>query len=541
MDSAKIKRNGRAIKLLGITTEILFDKFEILEVLKKDEHAAVFLANHVYLSKKIILKVLNTQKISDHALVERFKREAKLLAKLDHPNIIKVLDFGTAKEYFYISFEYIEGVSLRNLLKTKDLPFDQKERLMIQLLRALNFSHSNQIIHRDIKPENIFVDNNLNLKLGDFGLALSSEDNFVTNPYSIVGTPSYMSPEQVRGAKLTPQSDLFSAGVVLFEMFTGKNPFLKENVSLTLNEIIGFDENSIKNVSQNLPENLKEILFKLLRKSLSGRYNSAAEVLRELNAEIEQSTITIDQFEKASNRSKKILLFTAIISVVAIFIMILVKLENPLQEGNQNPSTESTQTNNSNPDRTQQRDIAKNDSLETDKTNENILNKPLVETEQNTKPNQSNNTTNQPPIVRYGNLMVNVSPYAEVYIDGERIGFTPISRPLTLTEGEHSVKLVHPDYPVYSEVVKVSQGQTTRFRVSLESTIGYIRCRVLPWGNVFVNDDFKGITPLPEKELIRVAPGPVRLVIKNPSYKDVDTAFTISKGDTLNFKFTLKK
>ncbi|MDH7604230.1 MAG: serine/threonine-protein kinase, partial [Melioribacter sp.] len=216
-------------KTMLSSTEILFEKFEILDVLKKDEHAAVYLANHIYLSKKIILKVLNTEKISDQTLIERFKREAKLLAKLDHPNIIKVLDFGTSKEYFYISFEYIEGESLRNLLKHRNLSYEEKKLLTIQLFKALHFAHSNQIIHRDIKPENIFIDNNMNLKLGDFGLALSAEDNYVTSPYSIVGTPSYMSPEQVAGAKLTYQSDLFSAGVVIYEIFTGKNPFLKEN------------------------------------------------------------------------------------------------------------------------------------------------------------------------------------------------------------------------------------------------------------------------------------------------------------------------
>ncbi|MEW6652945.1 MAG: protein kinase, partial [Bacteroidota bacterium] len=102
--------------MTGLSAEILFEKFQIIEVLKKDEHAAVFLANHIYLSKKIILKVLNTEKISDQVLVERFKREAKILAKLDNPYVIKVLDFGMFKEYFYISFEYIEGLSLRNLL-----------------------------------------------------------------------------------------------------------------------------------------------------------------------------------------------------------------------------------------------------------------------------------------------------------------------------------------------------------------------------------------------------------------------------------------
>lgn len=524
--------------MLGITTEILFEKFEILEVLKKDEHAAVFLANHVYLSKKIILKVLNTQKISDHALVERFKREAKLLAKLDHPNIIKVLDFGTAKEYFYISFEYIDGVSLRNIFKTKSLEPDQKEKLMVQLLKALDFAHAHQIIHRDIKPENIFIDKNLNLKLGDFGLALSAEDNFVTNPYSIVGTPSYMSPEQVRGAKLNPQSDLFSAGVVLFEMFTGRNPFLKENVSLTLNEIMGFDEGNISNQVKDLPEQIGNLLSKLLQKNLSKRYDSAREILNELNIPDEQPTMTVEQYERESGRSKKLLWLMAIVSVVAILIIIMMKLENPGVESNLNPENKEISNSTDTAGRNNSESGINRDEINQDEVNPANLNKPLVE--------QGNNKTDQDqsqnvPVVKYGQLLVNVSPYAEVFIDGERIGLTPFTKPLVYQEGEHTIKLVHPDYPVFSDVVNVIQGETTRFRVSLESTIGYIRCRVAPWGNVYVNEDFKGTTPLPEKELIRVAPGPVRLVIKHPSYKDIDTAFTISRGDTLNFRFTFKK
>lgn len=522
--------------MLGITTEILFEKFEILEVLKKDEHAAVFLANHVYLSKKIILKVLNTQKISDHALVERFKREAKLLAKLDHPNIIKVLDFGTAKEYFYISFEYIDGVSLRNIFKTKSLEPDQKEKLMVQLLKALEFAHAHQIIHRDIKPENIFIDKNLNLKLGDFGLALSAEDNLVTNPYSIVGTPSYMSPEQVRGAKLNPQSDLFSAGVVLFEMFTGRNPFLKENVSLTLNEIMGFDEGNISDLVKDLPEQIGKILSKLLQKNLSKRYNSAREILDELNIPDDQPTITVEQYERESGRSKKLLWLMAIVSVVAIMIIIMMKLENPAVESILNPQNKEITKSTDTAGRNNSESGINGDEINQDEVNPANLNKPLVEQEKTDQ-----DQTQNPPVVKYGQLLVNVHPHAEVFIDGEKVGVTPFNKPLVYQEGEHTIKLVHSDYPVYSDVVNVVQGETTRFNISLESTIGYIRCRVAPWGNVYVNEDFKGTTPLPEKELIRVAPGPVRLVIKHPSYKDIDTAFTISRGDTLNFRFTFKK
>jgi len=525
--------------VLGITTEILFDKFEILEVLKKDEHAAVFLANHIYLSKKIILKVLNTQKISDQALVERFKREAKLLAKLDHPNIIKVLDFGTAKEYFYISFEYIEGVSLRNILKSKTLEQEQKEKLMIQLLKALDFAHAHQIIHRDIKPENIFVDKNINLKLGDFGLALSTEDNFVTNPYSIVGTPSYMSPEQVCGAKLNNQSDLFSAGVVLFEMFTGKNPFLKDNVSLTLNEIIGFDEEYLKTEIEKLPESLRKILTRLLQKNLTKRYSSAGEILKELNVENEYPTITVEQFEKESSRSKKRLLFAVVVSVIAIFILVLMRIENPQKEILPEKNDQKTITNGNNIARQSQIDSRNGQTVKKDELNQDNLNNPLNNQNGDSKEGQTEN--NIPPIVKYGQLLLNVSPYAEVFIDGEKVGVTPFNKPLVYQEGEHTVKLVHPDYPVYSGVFRVTSGETTRLRVALESTIGYIRCRVLPWGNVYVNGDFKGTTPLPEKELIRVAPGPVNLVIKHPDYREVDTTITINKGDTLNFRVILRK
>ena len=136
----------------NFTSSILFERFEVIDLLKKDEHAAVFLANHIYLSKKIILKVLDTAKISDQSLVDRFKREAKLLAQLDNPNIIKVLDFGTDKDYFYISFEYFEGSNLRKIIADPSLDLEKKKQIMIQVLQGLSYANNNGIIHRDIKP-----------------------------------------------------------------------------------------------------------------------------------------------------------------------------------------------------------------------------------------------------------------------------------------------------------------------------------------------------------------------------------------------------
>ncbi len=528
--------------MLGITTEILFDKFEIIEVLKKDEHAAVFLANHVYLSKKIILKVLNTQKISDHALVERFKREAKLLAKLDHPNIIKVLDFGMHKEYFYISFEYIEGMSLRNLLKTKELTLEQKEKMMIQLMRALHFAHSNQIIHRDIKPENIFIDNNLNVKLGDFGLALSSEDNFVTNPYSIVGTPSYMSPEQVRGAKLTPQSDLFSAGVVLSELFTGSNPFLKENVSLTLNEIMGFDETTINSKFETLPQHIKDILTHLLKKNINNRYNSAKEVLADLKDDIEQNQITLNDVQNQNGNDKRKWILGLISIIIVVLIIIYLQSDNGIvNRDNQSvdPATQKSELQNGNGTKPLNSD---NQLPLEDQINNDNIGEPLLTDTTQINNDTSVNNQETPAVIRYGSFYVATIPSAEIYVDGEKIETTPMSRPISLTEGDHTLKLVslNKDYPIYTSIINIKRNEITRFNLLFDSLLGYINCDVRPFGSIYVNNDYKGETPPPLK-LIRVKPGPTRLTIKNPNFKEIDTLFNINKGDTLNFRFTLKK
>ncbi|MCX7798200.1 MAG: protein kinase [Melioribacter sp.] len=507
------------------TSEILFEKFEILDVLKKDEHAAVYLANHIYLSKKIILKVLNIEKTQDQALTERFKREAKLLAKLDHPNIIKVLDFGISKEYFYISFEYIEGESLRNILKSRTLSEEEKKHFTIQLFRALHFAHSNQIIHRDIKPENIFIDKNLNLKLGDFGLALSAEDNFVTSPYSIVGTPSYMSPEQVAGAKLTYQSDLFSAGVVVYEIYTGKNPFLRENVTLTLNEIMSFNENNIVEGLQNVPSDIKEIILKLLKKKTSQRYNSALEVLNDLNVQLEQTTISIEKQTPKFHKKNKVFLYVFILFavLVAVFLFNKVNIKKDLGSVKQTGKEKKEIVS---PKFFEEKTSAGNVEQKINEIKPEEGEKVLVQ-----KDNLESST------VKYGGLFVECYPWADVYIDGEKLETTPMTKPITLTEGEHTIKLVHPDYPIYTNVVKVNHAQVTNLKVSLESLMGFIICKVNPWGNVYVNGDYKGQTPL--RQPIKVYPGFVRLTIKNPSFKDVDTSIYIKQGDTVQLKFIL--
>ncbi|MCX6169459.1 MAG: serine/threonine protein kinase [Ignavibacteriales bacterium] len=526
----------------SLTSEILFEKFQIIEVLKKDEHAAVFLANHIYLSKKIILKVLNTQKLPDPSMVERFKREGKILAKLDHPNIIKVLDFGMSKEFFYISFEYIEGESLRNIFKTKTLSPEQKEHVMIQILKGLDYAHKNQIIHRDIKPENIFVDKNLNVKLGDFGLALSAEDNFVTNPYSIVGTPSYMSPEQVRGAKLTPQSDIFSTGVVLFELFTGKNPFLRDNVSLTLNVIMAYDENEVAKMTGDQPELIKEILFNMLKKNMTQRYESAEEILDELNVHVDQPTIVINNVDREGNKSKLAWIFIAVIflGIVAIFVVPMLNQpgQNKIIPGGDKGNI--LNNNSSEPNSTQQENQQAKDQVDL-----NNLNKPLVDNK-NSIPAQDQNTDSSPKQdnkVGMGWLDVQSFPVnAGVSISGESYGPTPFDKRIPILSGEYSVVFTHPKYPTFYKNVTVEAGKVTLVHVNIEEeTMGFIYCSVFPpVGDIYIGGTIKAEAPMIANKFIKVVPGPVDLKIKNPMFKDIDTSFVIKARDTLKLKFRFK-
>lgn len=528
----------------SLTSEILFEKFQIIEVLKKDEHAAVFLANHIYLSKKIILKVLNTQKLPDTSMVERFKREGKILAKLDHPNIIKVLDFGMSKEFFYISFEYIEGESLRNIFKTKTLSHEQKEHVMIQLLKGLDYAHKNEIIHRDIKPENIFVDKNLNVKLGDFGLALSSEDNFVTNPYSIIGTPSYMSPEQVRGAKLTAHSDIFSAGVVLFELFTGKNPFLRDNVSLTLNEIMAYDESEIAKMAEDQPQLIQDILSHMLKKNINQRYNSTEEILEELNVIIDQPTIVINNVDREGKKSKLAWLFLAVIflGVAAIFVVPILNLQNRTESKPDDNQRIGLSTNDSAiPKTTEQQSQFQKDPVDLNKLKEplsdNKSQTPLQEQKLNLKENLYD------PI---GTGWLDIKSFptnAEIIIDGDSYDRTPFKRAIMMKTGEYTVKFIHPNYPQFYKTVKVEVDKITQVYVNIEAeTMGFIHLAVYPpVADIYINGTWKAEAPMKVNDLIKVVPGSINLVIKNPKYRDIDTSFVINVRDTLKMKFKFNK
>ncbi|MHB1686604.1 MAG: serine/threonine-protein kinase [Ignavibacteriaceae bacterium] len=511
----------------NVAAEILFDKFEVISLLKKDNYTGVYLANHIYLGKKIILKTLDTDNLSDKTILERFKREAKILAMLDHPNLIKVLDFGMYNNFFYISFEYFESRNLREVINKNNLSVDEKINLMVQLLQALNVAHQNQIIHRDIKPENLLLNSKHELKIADFGLALIINENALTHSSSIVGTPGYMSPEQIRGEK-TQQTDLFAAGIVGYELFTGVNPFIGSDISETINNILNFDEGKIFASTQNLPENVRKAIANLLRKDLRDRSKSALETLKYFGVEGEILKPIVPAKKKVNFKIPVIIFSTALLLVLIIFGSQLMKSKPAPDKvvnsvSRQENVIKNTPVNISNDNSSNK---VKNETKELDKAVSNKI------TSIPTKVDKSTNAPTPP-----GRLSVACFPWADVYVDGKKIDQTPLEN-YQLTAGNHKLTLLHSDYPPYNENLNIVSDSISYVKINFKEMVGYLSCNIFPWGKIFVNGVYKGTTPLQKQ--IALFPGNYQVSVENKQYKTIVKNIKITAKQTYDFKLNFE-
>src|SRR5580765_775397 len=229
---------------------------------------------------------LNTMRLDVHGLdaqemVRRFQNEARAAGVLNHPNIVTIYDAGEQDGIFYIAMEFIEGTTLHELLAEKRvLATDEVLQLTRQICRGLDYAHSNGIVHRDIKPANIMITGNGTVKIMDFGIAKSGGQ--VTNTGQVLGTPNYMSPEQVKGRPLDGRSDLFSLGVILYEMLTGEKPFVGQNVTTIIYKIVNETPITPRDLDVTVHPGLSAIVTKALAKAPDDRYQTGADLVRDL-------------------------------------------------------------------------------------------------------------------------------------------------------------------------------------------------------------------------------------------------------------------
>ena len=274
----------------------LFDgRYRIVRKLGMGGMANVYLAEDEVLGRRVAIKILNDRHAGDDQFVERFRREAKNAASLSHPNIVSIYDRGEAEGTYYIAMEYLDGRSLKELIVARGpAPIHLAVDYARQILSALRFAHRHGIVHRDIKPHNVLVDGEGRLKVTDFGIARAGASQ-MTEAGSIIGTAQYLSPEQAKGASVDQTSDLYSVGVVLYELLTGVVPFSGDTpVEIAMKHLSTVPEPpSAKRA--DVPRDLDMVVMRALAKDPSERYQSAEEMdadLRRINRGVAISPVT---------------------------------------------------------------------------------------------------------------------------------------------------------------------------------------------------------------------------------------------------------
>ena len=252
-------------------------RYRLLRKLGSGGMADVWLAEDRELGRRVAIKILHERYANDEQFVERFRREATHAAGLSHQNIVSIYDRGSINGSYFIVMEYVEGRTLKELLVARGpCPVPVAISYARQILAALRFAHRNGIIHRDIKPHNVIVDHEGRVKVADFGIARAGTTAQMTEAGSIIGTAQYLSPEQARGAPVDESSDLYSTGVVLYELVTGQVPFTGETaVEIAMKHLSHVPEPP-SSIRHEIPHDLDLVVLRALAKDPADRYRSAA-------------------------------------------------------------------------------------------------------------------------------------------------------------------------------------------------------------------------------------------------------------------------
>ena len=259
--------------------QIVKDRYEILEILGEGGMAFVYKARDTQLERFVAIKTLKPNYVNQETFVERFKREAKTAANLNHPNIVQIFDWGIEDEPYFV-MEYIEGNTLTSIIaKNRTISLSDILFIGAQVSNGLHAAHQKGLVHRDIKPGNIMITPDGKVKVTDFGIvSLQNEESDITGTGSILGTASYISPEQAQGKPVSIESDLYSLGTVLYELIAGKPPFSGDTPISTATKHLTERPEKLSSFRRDLPKGVENIIMKMLEKATYDRFKSAEDV-----------------------------------------------------------------------------------------------------------------------------------------------------------------------------------------------------------------------------------------------------------------------
>ncbi|MDB6186096.1 Stk1 family PASTA domain-containing Ser/Thr kinase [Gemella haemolysans] len=263
--------------------KIICNRYKILDHLGTGGMATVWLGYDTILDRQVAIKTFKID-ANDEDAVKRFNREAKAVTSLSHPNIVSIYDVENEGEFYYLILEYVEGMTLKDyMIKNPRIPIETIVHIAKQIAAGLSHAHQNGIIHRDIKPQNILMNENLTCKITDFGIARAYGDTTLTQTNQMLGTVYYLSPEQARGNVATAQSDIYSLGILIFEMITGQIPFKGESAVAIALKHLQEELPDIDKYRDNVPQSVKNIVLHATMKNPNERYISSKELFEDLS------------------------------------------------------------------------------------------------------------------------------------------------------------------------------------------------------------------------------------------------------------------
>ncbi|HUA93820.1 MAG TPA: serine/threonine-protein kinase [Terracidiphilus sp.] len=309
----------------------LVDFYRIEAPVARSGMASIFRATDTRDNRVVALKIPHPDMEADPILFDRFQREAGIGEKLDHPKVMRVYG-GEKRSRIYMVMEWCEGQLLRKILDEGRISRERALRIAIGVLDALEYIHEHGVVHRDLKPENIMVDENDNIKLIDFGIASDAAARRLTyaNFTATLGTPNYIAPEQVKGKRGDGRTDIYSMGVILYEMLTGKLPFSGPTPMAAMNDRLLNHPVPPRVVDPSIPPQLQEVLYRALERDPKNRYAAAREFAHDLEhldeVGVEDRPEITDWQKRKSHFTRKILYYSglALIPVVVLLLMVLI-------------------------------------------------------------------------------------------------------------------------------------------------------------------------------------------------------------------------
>lgn len=512
----------------------------------------------------VLVKIFSPASVPDEAALACFQQEAKIYARLDHPNVVKLVKFGVAESRPYLALEFIEGQNLRALLLQRSpLPNDIAIGVTLSLFAGLAEIHRHEIIHRDLKPENIMIGHDGAVKICDFDLAIASDKRQVANMQVasnkfanddlqlatcnlLSGSPGYFSPEAILGEPLTPRSDLFATGVILYEMFTGARPFAAPTTSGEMNAVIRLPHLAPSKLNSKIPAEIEQIINRLLAKSPAERPESAEAVLSRLmeRFRIPESTQTLRRFlddvqnyqnaivalptttpvtpaPRRANISWRIAaMITLVVFAMGVFYLQFMK---PTQAPRNEQSAMEPETV-SRADSLQhrvERISAAGNSLPSPPgaKGEDVKTTPKLELDVATE-------TKAPP---QRAIVVRSVPWAYFFVNGDSIGQAPAATPPLLAGQNHTFVFKKPNFPTLSYTVKIDSATADTLVFSLWKRVAQIEIRINPWAEFYLNGELQETSA--KNPTLVLLPGEYHFRFKNPGLGEKTEALFLRAGE----------